>query len=678
MRRIAFLLVLFAASPAAAADLPPGAIARLGDDRFRAGSHLVHIAISPDGKQFATVRWTGVGLGALTLWDAATGRPIRGHELNDGPFGGGLFKGFVWGPGGGFAVFIRAEAGKGEEDPAKVFHGDFRVWDFTDPKAKSPPVLVPVAGAAGSVTPMRPDDSPEYIDFCFSADARRVAALWNSADRKKNAVHVFELKAAEIAEKLKRVGTIDLGAEAADSIRLSPDGKTLVTFRNLANPDARECAATAWDVATGLPGKPVRVSRSYPHAPTLTPNGRELVEGFWTEKEQGYNLVDLSTGKRKKVTRLPEAVLDDEPDDIDGLDGRADSVFLSPGNVLVEPGRPSIVLDLATGRPLGRLKGHLNTPSGVAVSADGSRIVTADSSGLIRLWDAKTLRPLNDAPGHRAAVSYAQFSPDGKRLLTWAPDKAIWLWDVATGKELRAFYGATDDFQPVFARNGTTVVYSTKKSLVARDLQTGLEVPLPENAKKIEPQAAIHSTAWMSAAVPDSSTDVLIHETASNTVRRTLRGHRGEVRVLGLTPDGTKLLTAGGDHTVLVWDMRLAHVPLPDALKKETSAAKLWNTLAVGNAKDAYLAMARLAREPEAAVKMAKLKLKPVAKAEAETDSSKLADARAIELLEALETDASRMLLKELADGHADAFRTQEAKRALERQKAIGYNAKDK
>jgi hypothetical protein len=230
----------------------------------------------------------------------------------------------------------------------------------------------------------------------------------------------------------------------------------------------------------------------------------------------------------------------------------------------------------------------------------------------------------------------------------------------------------------VFARNGTTVVYSTKKSLVARDLQTGLEVPLPENAKKIEPQAAIHSTAWMSAAVPDSSTDVLIHETASNTVRRTLRGHRGEVRVLGLTPDGTKLLTAGGDHTVLVWDMRLAHVPLPDALKKETSAAKLWNTLAVGNAKDAYLAMARLAREPEAAVKMAKLKLKPVAKAEAETDSSKLADARAIELLEALETDASRMLLKELADGHADAFRTQEAKRALERQKAIGYNAKDK
>ena len=42
-------------------------------------------------------------------------------------------------------------------------------------------------------------------------------------------------------------------------------------------------------------------------------------------------------------------------------------------------------------------------------------------------------------------------------------------------------------------------------------------------------------------------------------------------------------------------------------------------------------------------------------------------DPRAVELLEAIGTDAARALLKELAGGHAGAFRTQEAKRALER-----------
>jgi hypothetical protein len=139
--------------------------------------------------------------------------------------------------------------------------------------------------------------------------------------------------------------------------------------------------------------------------------------------------------------------------------------------------------------------------------------------------------------------------------------------------------------------------------------------------------------------------------------------------VLGFTPDGTKLLTAGNDHTVLVWDMRLTHVPLPESFKKETDALKLWNTLATGKADAAYLAMARLAREPDAAVKMAKLKLKPAAKAGGDTDASRLTDARAIELLESLNTDDSRALLTELAGGNANSFRTQEAKRALERLK---------
>jgi hypothetical protein len=118
-----------------------------------------------------------------------------------------------------------------------------------------------------------------------------------------------------------------------------------------------------------------------------------------------------------------------------------------------------------------------------------------------------------------------------------------------------------------------------------------------------------------------------------------------------------------------VWDMRLQTIPLPEALKNETDAAKLWAMLATGKADAAYLAMARLAREPDAAVKLAKLKLKPAAKVGKETAAANLADARAIELLEALDAEDARALLKELAAGQANAFRTQEAKRALERNK---------
>ena len=679
------------------------------------------------------------------------------------------------------------------------------MWEFTDPKAEAPPVLPAKVNMSGyaRITVERPEGGDEYTDFDISTNGRRVAALWKSA-KGKYAVHVFELKPVQTATKLTRVGTFDLGAEGATAVRISADGKTIVTFRPLAGGSGRECTATAWDVATGKPGKPVRATYSLGTGwdwapwswPALTPDGRELVDSISTAKNGGYDLVELATGQRRKLALKP---LPGE-DSNEHYSGR--NLCFPSGSVHVEAGhRHTRIVDLTTGKELGRLGGHASAPTALAVSADETRIATADDSGLIRLWDAKTLRALSDAPGHRLPVEYAQLSPDGKRLLTWSFDDTTRLWDLNTGKELRAFTGEhgvnTSSDQPTFTPDGTTILFNYKERLIARDIQTGLEIPLPGEMKELPPRLAVFSPdgksvltwtvghdeicdvwdwpsgkkrfswkderlsfdpgfssdssvifpsvtsptrlraktgeglppawederrltpivslrpaprwmwdssdrfvpkvldvgtgklisrfrfgtrntwpkhmavsptgghiAWVADELPG---EVSVFESVSCDVRRTLSGHRHGVRVLGFTPDGTKLLTAGGDHTVLVWDMRLQNVPLPDAVKKETNAAKLWDTLATGNAKDAYLAMARLAREPDAALAMAKMHLKPATTAVRGTDAANVADARAAELLEALDTDDSRRLLKELAGGHADAFRTQEAKRALER-----------
>jgi len=113
--------------------------------------------------------------------------------------------------------------------------------------------------------------------------------------------------------------------------------------------------------------------------------------------------------------------------------------------------------------------------------------------------------------------------------------------------------------------------------------------------------------------------------------------------------------------------VRLQSLPLPVAVKRETSAAKLWAAMSKGKADAAYLAMARLAAEPPAAVKMARLRLKPAAPGELETAATRLADSRAVELLESLGTSEARTFLRELAGGEPSAWRTREAKRAMER-----------
>jgi hypothetical protein len=108
---------------------------------------------------------------------------------------------------------------------------------------------------------------------------------------------------------------------------------------------------------------------------------------------------------------------------------------------------------------------------------------------------------------------------------------------------------------------------------------------------------------------------------------------------------------------------------MPAEIKRETQAAKLWATMTTGPAEAAYLAMARFAAEPPAAVRMARLRLRPVRPSESADDASRnrVVDGRVVELLESLGTPAALEFLEELAVGDPDAHRTREARRALER-----------
>src|SRR5262245_16185660 len=143
MIQVALLVAVFAVQ---VADLPPGAVMRIGDARWRAGDSISRIVLSPDGKQFATVRMSTFGLDMVTVWDTDSGRPLRSVEVNED-----LFKGIAWGPGGAFLIVRRAELAKPGEKTGEHVPNDFRVWAFADPKA-APPPLLPVFVGFGEIT----------------------------------------------------------------------------------------------------------------------------------------------------------------------------------------------------------------------------------------------------------------------------------------------------------------------------------------------------------------------------------------------------------------------------------------------------------------------------------------------------------------------------------------------
>jgi len=82
----------------------------------------------------------------------------------------------------------------------------------------------------------------------------------------------------------------------------------------------------------------------------------------------------------------------------------------------------------------------------VAISPDGSRIVSGSDDEMILVWDAETGKQLG-APlrGHTDRVSSVAFSPDGSRIVSGSHDKRIRIWDAATSKPLGApLRGHTD------------------------------------------------------------------------------------------------------------------------------------------------------------------------------------------------------------------------------------------
>ena len=97
------------------------------------------------------------------------------------------------------------------------------------------------------------------------------------------------------------------------------------------------------------------------------------------------------------------------------------------------------VWDARTGENLLTLKEPTAQVTSVAISSDGSRIVSAGTDILVKVWDSRSGKEIRTLKGHTGAVSFGRksvaISSDGRRIVS-ASGGEVKVWDSRSDKAL--------------------------------------------------------------------------------------------------------------------------------------------------------------------------------------------------------------------------------------------------
>jgi WD40 repeat protein/serine/threonine protein kinase len=199
-------------------------------------------------------------------------------------------------------------------------------------------------------------------------------------------------------------------------------------------------------------------------------------------------------------------------------------------------------------------KAHAALISGVAMSPDGQRLVTASHDNTVRIWEVSSGRQLLSWIAHPQPIFGVAFGPDGRQVATASADKTFKVWDAADGRLLRTYVGHTHRVVGVsFSADGRQIASASHDSTIKLwDAETG---QLLRTLKGHGPVMAVAFSPDGRRLVSGSMDKTLkLWDTESGQDLRTLYGHENEVSLVAFNHDGTALASASLDRTVKIWD----------------------------------------------------------------------------------------------------------------------------
>jgi RNA polymerase sigma factor (sigma-70 family) len=530
--------------------LPAGSTLRFGTSRFRYGSRVKALSVSPDGKM-AFVANDG---DLPRVFDLATGRGL--FSLNWGGIEVGAFspdgRTIVAQQGFDLCVFDAATGKALRQIKGPLISWSHQLLEFTpDGKAvaavshedREPRAAHIHLIDLESGKPIR-DFSAEKLsvmEFAFSPDGKRMAS---GGYDNENDNYFARLWDVETGKELRRFTHGKQGFGVA-SLAFSPDGKTLATLGTQAGVLLR-----LFDVDTG------KLLRAFPKDDGVRPNRGSVAfspDGKTVAAAgSSIRLYDPTTGQQRLC-----------------IDRRASDLhFTDDGKTLTAAVSGAIYRwDTATGKTLTPDAAD-SAVTGILVTPDGSRVITCGQYGEAHIWDGTNGKHLRRFQvGRRGTLA---ISPDG-RFLAWPvrdesaqftyPQTPNWIYD---GSRIRLYDIAADkvvDRFPGFKGDAHDLAFTSDgKKLVTVDGYGGWVQTWHNDARKV-------------VTVDDHGGMVRIwdfeagkEERSFAVVTDALKKRSFRIEQAGISPDGKTavviyvevtrdLRAAGPPHEMRLWDV---------------------------------------------------------------------------------------------------------------------------
>jgi WD40 repeat protein len=319
-------------------------------------------------------------------------------------------------------------------------------------------------------------------------------------------------------------------------------------------------------------------------------------------------------------------------------DGRHLAVGGSDGTIAL--------FDVPSARRLCWLRFHRGPVTSLVFLAEGKTLVSADLHAQVAFWDLASgdlLRNLEMAESdkkdrrwwfseghnswhtlHNSEGSYEYWEdrpvlvPDGRGLI-WPGKDVLRLYEF--GKQSPGTIASPHrNFGKIVPSPDGRWLAMTQQvpgdakgndALVIRllDARTGKELRALANFTPITDCGFSPDGRWLAAC---GTRGIRLWDTATGTPQGTFNAHRGAVTAIAFSADGSSLVSAGYEGTLVLWDLAtLLHRPKSVPLTA-ADLSTLWDQLASPDAEDADRAIRRLLSHPHQATALLREQLKPV------------------------------------------------------------------